>query len=426
VRFETATTRLIVLSGNSREMTLKRAERLGGIGKYEYLLEQNLAQFGFEKGATGSSSIRDWCALLDREFTWPEDEDELHALAADFNRPLTGALGGSERAVSAGKALKPEQLERISQMITGLGEDADLRDLMAARGPELVRLMVDSGAWTERERPQFIDTATGGLSDEGKQFVERALRGTIVDDPKLMDRIPRSIMKKLDGSLGDMAAIAANPDYDMRSVLREALEAHAEIAQRATTVDSYLNQRGMFNTIRHPAVDVLVAKLAEPTAKVREAIHLFAQDAKFDAPGQATLGLIERPAPYKSFNAAFGANLTEQQYAEIVAKTGGKPPAEPASPVVANPATMGEQTPQKKQRTKKVDEPVEQQPEAKEAAPAPAAAEPEAPTVPEQAPAAVPEISDQAKRIHGVAASSVSSRPCSRTRCRLTRAKSVT
>jgi hypothetical protein len=83
---------------------------------------------------------------------------------------------------------------------------------MRERGKDVLAALVKDGAITERERPQFVDTATGGLSEEGKTFVERALLGSVVDNPRLMDSTPKSVLNKLDGSLAALASVAPRTD----------------------------------------------------------------------------------------------------------------------------------------------------------------------------------------------------------------------
>ena len=97
-------------------------------------------------------------------------------------------------------------------MLEDLGAESSIRDLLRERGKDVLSLLTRDRAITERERPQFIDTSSGGLSEEGKQFAERALLGTVVDDPTLMERTPKSILNKLDGSLADIASIASRTD----------------------------------------------------------------------------------------------------------------------------------------------------------------------------------------------------------------------
>jgi hypothetical protein len=202
-------------------------------------------------------------------------------------------------------------------MVNDMGEGATLRDVMRQNGKDIASMMVKDGVISDRERPQFIDTATGGLNEEGKTFVERALVGSVVDDPRLMDRVPKSVFGKLEGSLGDLATIGARSDeYNLMPLVREALQEHAEMAMRGLDVNKYLAQSNMFGNTGNPAVEAMVRALAEKPKAFREAMQQFAQDARYDKQGQSLLGIMGggKPSTAKAFNDAFGASLTEDQF----------------------------------------------------------------------------------------------------------------
>jgi probable phosphoglycerate mutase len=306
-----------VLGGNSRTMTVQRVYANKNFVAYKHVLIREADKFGLDKEAVRKMDA----PVLVREVATPKTQDEMRALGTALNKSMTGALGVSERAVSAGKAISRETLANISGMLDGIGKDASLRDLMRERGKDVLAALVKDGAITERERPQFVDTATGGLSEEGKTFVERALLGSVVDDPRLMDSTPKSVLNKLDGSLAALASVAPRTDaYNILPLLRESLREHGEIAARGTNVEDYLSQTGLFNSERDPAVDALTRVLAGKSLAARERFRRFAEDANFDVQGQGTLGLIEQPSPAKAFNDAFGANLTDEDLENSILK----------------------------------------------------------------------------------------------------------
>ena len=307
----------IVLGGNSRAMSTARLYRAGNGNQYKGALLAQANMFGIDKERVRMMKE----PVLVREIKAPKTLDDLRAIGSEYNKSMTGALGVSERAVSAGKSISRETLSNISGMLDGVGKDASLRDLMRERGKDVLSALVKDGAITERERPQFVDTATGGLSEEGKTFVERALLGSVVDDPRLMDSTPKSVLNKLDGSLAALASVAPRTDaYNILPLVRESLREHGEIAARGTNVEDYLSQGLMFGAGRAPAVDALTRVLAGKSLAARERFRRFAEDANFDAQGQGTLGLIEQPSPAKAFNDAFGTNLTDEDLENSILK----------------------------------------------------------------------------------------------------------
>lgn len=311
----------IVLGGNSRTMSTQRLYKSGRGDAYKNYLRANAAQFGMNP--TAIDNMRS--PVLVREVETPANTEAARRIGADLNRSMTGSLGVGEKSVSAGRSVKPATLASISDMVNGLGEGATLRDAMRQHGKEIVRLLEKDGVISERERPQFIDTATGGLNGEGKTFVERALIGSVVDDPQLMDRTPKSVLGKLEGSLGDLSAVGARTDeYNLLPLVREALADHAEMAMRGLDVDRFLNQQGMFGPQRNPAVDAMVRMLADKPKAFRGAMQQFAKDAKFDQQGQGILGLGMKPSAPKAFNDAFGTSLTDEQFHDALLQSAGK------------------------------------------------------------------------------------------------------
>ncbi len=310
----------IVLGGNSRTMSTQRIYGTGQGESYRAYLARHAEEFGVKR--EDIAAMRN--AILVREIPAPATLDEARRVASELNKSMTGALGVSERAVSAGKSISLESLHQITAMKDELGEGATLRDLMRQRGHDLIPMLVRDRVITERERPQFVDTATGGLSEEGKNFVERALLGSVVDDPVLMDRTPKSALNKIEGSLADLASLAGREDeYNILPVLRQALAEHAEIAQRGTSTELYLRQSRMFGETRNAAVDALVRLLDGKPKAVKAAIRQFASDARFDVARQQTLGLMERPSAARAFNEAFRANLSDHELTDAVKNAAG-------------------------------------------------------------------------------------------------------
>lgn len=300
----------VVLGGNSRTMSTQRLYKAGEGNRYKNALLAQAQTFGLDKEAIRGMKE----PILVREVEAPKTIEETRALASQLNKSMIGALGVSERAVSAGKAISRSSLNAVAGMIDSLGDNASLRDAMRERGKEIVDLMVKDGAITDRERPQFVDTATGGLSEEGKTFVERALLGSVVDDPRLMDAVPKGVLNKLDSSLAALASLAPRTDaYNIMPLIREALREHAEIAQRGIPLEDYLSQSSLFGGERDPAVDAIVRTLAERPTLVKAKLRQFAQDANFDMPGQTTLALGTQPSPSEAFKAAFGLDISEEQ-----------------------------------------------------------------------------------------------------------------
>jgi 2'-5' RNA ligase len=300
----------IVLGGNSRAMSTQRMYGGGGGAEYRSALEAKAAQFGIKpEDVKGMKN-----PVLVREVEHPGDTNAMRRLGTELNKVPTAAMSGSEKAVSAGKNIKAATLQKVSEMLQD--GDVTLRKLMSdpKDSRAIVKMLEDDGAITERERPGITDPATGGLNDAGKSFVEDALLGSVVDDPRVMDSTPKSILNKIEGSLGSISTFAARADeWNLLPALRAALMEHGEMARAGNTIADHLAQTSMFAPERNPMVDAIMRVLDGPAKGVRKAFADYAQDSKADVPGQSLL--LGTPAePYDGFNHAFGVNLTPEEY----------------------------------------------------------------------------------------------------------------
>jgi hypothetical protein len=330
-----------VLGGNSRAMTLGRLANRGQFAEaFQKPLVEQAQQFGLNPDQIRGMKN----PVLVREIEAPQNADELRRIASDLNKPFTGALGVSERAVSAGRSLRPESLQQISDMKNELGEDTSLRELLSKRPKPVLDILQRDGLITDRERPGMVDSSTGGLSEEGKNFVERALLGSVIDDPDLMDRTPKNVLNKLGGSLGELASLnSRNDKYNISPLLRAAAREHVAAAQQAGPFEDYMNQRQMFGE-RSKAVEALAHLLNGPVKNVRSALRSFVQDARADVQGQSTLSALmqEKPSPVNAFNHAFGTKLSEREFNDALraASESEARPAEKARKQAIGPAGL--------------------------------------------------------------------------------------
>jgi hypothetical protein len=296
-----------VLGGNSRAMSTQRLYAEGNGDAYRETLKRDAATYGLKPEHVDGMKE----PVLVRQIERPANVEEARRIGSELNKNMTGALGVSERAVSAGKSLKPETLRTVADMLQQ--DDSTLRELLAKRGPELLKMMQADGAITERERPQFIDQASGGLSEEGKTFFERALMGSVIDDPRLMNAAPKSILNKLERSLGSIASFGSRPDeWNLLPALRQAVAEHAAIEKNGSTVDLHLNQRSMFGPERNPVVDALVRTLDEKPNTVRTKLEQFARDSDQNPHGQSKM--FGGGDAFDAFNHAFGSKLTDEEF----------------------------------------------------------------------------------------------------------------
>ena len=236
-----------------------------------------------------------------------DSDDVLH----QTGNSMTGALGEAEKAVSAGKNIKPEMLRWVSDRLHT--NNSTLRELMNSQGSEVLKRLVADGAISEREHPQFIDKASGGLNEAGKTFVEKALLGTVINDPRLMESAPKSIIGKLERALGSITAFSARKDeWNILPALRAAVGELGAIQRAGSTVELWTGQTDRFGGERNPVVDTMIRALDAKPNPLRAAFSAFAHDSEENMPGQTRMS--GKADAFDAFNHAFGGKLTEQEY----------------------------------------------------------------------------------------------------------------
>lgn len=165
-----------------------------------------------------------------------------------------------------------------------------------------------------------------------------------------MDAAPKSVLNKLERSLGSIAAAGSRPDdWNLLPVLRPALlravAEHAKIARNGSTVEMTVNQQSLFGPGRNPVVDALVRVLDEKPNAVREKFAQYAKDSSENPHGAARM--FGGGEAFDAFNHAFGSKLTEEEFHNAVidlTKTSGT--ASAAQGVEEAPRRSGEAIPQ--------------------------------------------------------------------------------
>jgi hypothetical protein len=312
------TTNSTVLGGNSRVMSTQRIYRAGKGDAYRNRLVQSAEVFGLKPDEVQKFKEPVLVRVLDRD---PGDIEQARRVAQGLNRSFTGALGINERAVSAGRSITFGTLESLDGWMQQMGPDASIRDVLRDHPKQILSALERDGVITDRERPQFTDPTTGGFSEAGKNFVERALLGSVIDDVNLLENAPKSVMNRVEGGLADLARLKAREDeWDITPLVRESLRDYARMTASGAKVEDYLGQPSMFGPAREPAVDAMIRFLQGKKADIKKGFRQFAQDAQSDVKAQGTLGLAPPPDATQSFNDAFRGKTSEEDYLNGIAK----------------------------------------------------------------------------------------------------------
>ena len=310
----------IVLSGNSRAMSTERHydDEMKGAA-YRTALIAKARQFGIDPDEVAKMNY----PVLVREVTSPPDTIlGLRALGSDMNKPLTRELSEYEQAVSAGKRISQETIDFVGSQLAEMGEGATLRDLLRDKPQALLEKLTNDGIIAATERNALVDAQTGALNETGKDFVERALLGAVIDDPVVLANAPPGILRKVERALPSLAQIKARGEpWDITDYLKEALREHIGAASKGVSIQDHLEPPtlGLFpKEPVHPITEAIARNLDESnSAGVKKAWANYAEDSSVDVKGQAGLGFFKKPEPWDSFNTSFKAKVRPNEWGTL-------------------------------------------------------------------------------------------------------------
>ena len=252
----------IVVSGNNRVMSSKRAVANKTDKKYIKSLKEQVEDFGFKEEDLDNFYHPRLVLEIDEEHVGDYTTKEF----AKYNKDDKKTMSKVNKAISLGKQLTDENIQYLTQNFDSyesMGElytDAKEIDRLIER---LVRLNIIS----ETDKAQYRDT-DGSLSNIGKDFLETLLLGSVLNEDNIRrldsDGI-KSLRKKLvrvilplveNKGLGD--------DYSINTELNNGVELAVNvISDRSNgTIDDYVGQQSLLGDKRdYTENEIYLAKL---------------------------------------------------------------------------------------------------------------------------------------------------------------------
>lgn len=252
----------IVVSGNNRVMSSKRAVANKTDKKYIKSLKEQVEDFGFKEEDLDNFYHPRLVLEIDEEHVGDYTTKEF----AKYNKDDKKTMSKVNKAISLGKQLTNENIQYLTQNFDSyesMGElyaDAKEIDRLIER---LVRLNIIS----ETDKAQYRDT-DGSLSNIGKDFLETLLLGSVLNEDNIRrldsDGI-KSLRKKLvrvilplveNKGLGD--------DYSINTELNNGVELAVNVLSDRSngTIDDYVGQQSLLGDKRdYTENEIYLAKL---------------------------------------------------------------------------------------------------------------------------------------------------------------------
>ena len=291
----------IVIGGNGRTMMLQRVYQAGRGEAYKSELVSQAGTFGL---TPDQIAVMDQPILVRELSDATGDTEGLRRLGADLNADFTKAKSPVESAISAGKNLSPDTAERIAAAVDELGTDATLRKLMDEDPQMFIDALLSDGVITEKDLPEYR-TTLGKITPAGKEFIENAMVGSIIQDADLLQSLSPSLVQKIERIIPTMSALSTREDAwnisdDVRDATRQLVKAQAS----AMPLADYFRQTGMFEEVASPQVQAIAHVLEKKQTEVAKVFRAFAREANMDVPGQEAL--FGAPDPIETFARIFG------------------------------------------------------------------------------------------------------------------------
>jgi len=310
----------LVLGGNSRVMTLKRLYGEGRGDEFTDKLKAKATSFGLNPAKIDQFVNP---ILVRQVEDAPRNLRSLGAFGSDLNKPFTAALSDFEEAVSAGRRISRGTIDFIGNRLDALESErgtASIRELLNQLPTEIIDRLKADGVITEGQVSSLFDQRRGLLNEKGKNFIERALVGSIIDDPTLLSNIPPRILNKISSALPSLTRLKARGgEFDITNELKDAAQATIEATNQGLTADQFISQRGLFGDVGlAPRTQTIFESLMNDKAKdLKAKFKRFASAAAADVEGQATL--FKKRTPEQAFRDAM-QEIIRKKLEEAVAR----------------------------------------------------------------------------------------------------------
>jgi ATP:corrinoid adenosyltransferase len=184
-----------VLGGNSRAMTLQVAydRDMDGAARYKAALVRNADRFGLDKDGIESMARPVLVRAMDRGV----ERDRAQSLIPEFNAGFTQAVDPEALGVSRGAKVSDDTITVLAE---GLEDGQTLRDYLSGpKAKRLVESLIEDGAL---DRTRLTAVMRGGeTTPEGRDEIERILRGRLVGDYGIIEGLQPSLLEALDASI---------------------------------------------------------------------------------------------------------------------------------------------------------------------------------------------------------------------------------
>ena len=230
----------VVVSGNGRAMTL---QMLGDNARQRYkdMLFDQAATFRLTPEQINAAG--DFPVLV-RVLTDTGDRTSGQ-LSRIFNTPLSNSQRTDIKGIGVARLISPESLQLIYEQ---LPEFNTLRKFFDDKSSQAaVNSLIQDGVIPQQMMSELVKQNAGGLmlTSDGKNHIEAALRGTIINDPHIMNLAKASHLQKIDRAIPSLVYLksARENGWDLSEKIKGALQVINSAESHDMALQAYLNQQ---------------------------------------------------------------------------------------------------------------------------------------------------------------------------------------
>lgn len=270
----------IVVSGNGRAMSIKRAKKQYGdkYDAYKEALIKKAAKFGIDANKV-SEMKNPILVKIDNSVT-----EYTPKVFDDYNKPLQKAEAPIDKAIKRSNIIRGNNTLK-NKVLEIVGRYETMSDLFANKADTklLIENLVSNEVILPQEVAEFVNK-DGTLTDSGKDLVNDILIATVLNAETLRaTENVKGFRNKLINSLPLLSANYGLGDYSLEQEINDAIKLQSDVAAWGNQEDfwKYINQLGVFDVV-NPNTVIINRLINSGKNNFKDFVRIYNQTAGTD------------------------------------------------------------------------------------------------------------------------------------------------